>query len=210
MLAASAIDDTVIKERGCWSATAPKQLERWFAGPKQRSLVPALVVPTYDVRGELAFCQLRPDEPRVVDGRTRKYEYPHRAPIIDVPPRVQPVLGDPHAPILITEQGRKQTRIHCQDSASSSAACGTGGNQPVRRQNAAPVLRTDRAQRRQGLPRRAPTRWKNRKSTAHSSGSSTYCGDATRTSASSTCRSGDGGAKTGLDDYLHDARQDPR
>ena len=108
LLARSAIADDVAAERGYWSATEPRQLERWFSSPAQRRLVPALVIPTFDTRGEVAFCQLRPDAPRVVDGKTRKYEIPRGARmVVDVPPRVRPVLGNPNVPLVITEGARK-------------------------------------------------------------------------------------------------------
>jgi hypothetical protein len=74
----------------------------------QRKLVPALVIPTFDARGEQAFCQLRPDSPRVVAGKARRYELPGGARMaIDVPPRVRAKLGDPKAPLVITEGARK-------------------------------------------------------------------------------------------------------
>ena len=103
----SAITPEVAAERGYWSATEPKQLERYF-GPTQRKLVPALVIPIYDVRGELALMQLRADKPRVVKGRSRKYELPVGCRLaLDVPPRVRPMLGDPSIPIVVTEGARK-------------------------------------------------------------------------------------------------------
>ena len=107
LLDKSAIALDIRDERGYWSATERKQLERWFGGT-QSKLVPALVIPTYDVRGEMVLCQLRPDEPRVVKGRTRKYEFPYGTTMaLDVPPRVQPKLADPKKPLLITEGARK-------------------------------------------------------------------------------------------------------
>lgn len=107
MLARSAISGMVAKERGYWSATEPKELERWF-GATQRRLVPALVLPTFDARGEVVFSQLRPDQPRTVDGRLRKYELPHGTRMaVDVPPRARPVLGDPAKPLVVTEGAKK-------------------------------------------------------------------------------------------------------
>jgi hypothetical protein len=107
MLAHAAISETIAAARGYWSATQPKQLDLWF-GPTQRKLVPALVIPTHDVNGEVAFCQLRPDEPRTVDGRVRKYELPRGARMaVDVPPTVRPLLGDPSVPLIITEGVKK-------------------------------------------------------------------------------------------------------
>jgi hypothetical protein len=107
LLDASAIAPEVAAARGYWTATRPGELERWF-GQTQRRLVPALVIPTYDVRGEVVFCQLRPDQPRTVDGRVRKYELPYKARMaLDVPPAVRAVLGDPSVPLVICEGARK-------------------------------------------------------------------------------------------------------
>ena len=117
LISDSAITEEVAAERGYWSATKPAELVRWF-GATQRKLVPALVIPIYDVRGDLALMQLRPDEPRVVDGRIRKYELPARCRVVlDVPPRVRPMLGDPSIPLLVTEGSRK-----C-DAAVSAGLC---------------------------------------------------------------------------------------
>jgi hypothetical protein len=117
LLRASAISEEVAAQRGYWSATSAKQLERQF-GATQRRLVPALVIPTLDVRGEVCFCQLRPDEPRVVNGRTRKYELPWQAKMaLDVPPAARGALGDPQVPLLVTEGARKA------DAAVSAGLC---------------------------------------------------------------------------------------
>lgn len=107
LLDGSAISGDIAAERGYWSATEAKQLDRLF-GPAQRKLVPALVIPTWDPRGERVFSQLRPDSPRVVKGKANKYELPGGTRMaIDVPPRVQPALGNPQVPLIITEGARK-------------------------------------------------------------------------------------------------------
>jgi hypothetical protein len=107
MIEASAITGDVAAARGYWSATKAKELERHF-GPTQRRLAPALVVPVYDVHGEVAFRQLRPDEPRTVDGKVRKYEMPHGVRMaVDVPPAARPMIGNPTIPLVITEGVRK-------------------------------------------------------------------------------------------------------
>jgi hypothetical protein len=117
LLRASAISEEVAAQRGYWSATAPKELERHF-GTTQRKLVPALVIPTFDVRGEVCFSQLRPDEPRVVKGHARKYELPYQARMaLDVPLAARAALGDPQVPLVVTEGARKA------DSAVSAGLC---------------------------------------------------------------------------------------
>ncbi len=117
LLRASAISDDVAAERGYWSAERPGELVQVF-GREQRKLVPALVIPTFDVHGEVCFSQLRPDRPRVVKGRSRKYEMPYGARMaLDVPPAVRGVLGDPTVPLLFTEGARKA------DAAVSAGLC---------------------------------------------------------------------------------------
>lgn len=102
-LAASAIDPAVAAERGYVSADTRAQLERYGFGPAQRR-PPALIIPLHGVTGALVGHQLRPDEPRMVGGRTAKYETKLGQPmVLDVPPRVQPHLGDPARPLVFTE-----------------------------------------------------------------------------------------------------------
>jgi hypothetical protein len=106
LIRASAISDGVAQRRGYWSALKTGELERYF-GRSQR-LAPGLVIPTYDVFGEVVFHQLRPDAPRVVKGRVRKYEIPFGTRMaIDVPPGVRGSLDNPAVPLLITEGARK-------------------------------------------------------------------------------------------------------
>ena len=105
LIEASSITSEVAADRGYWSATEPGQLREF--GDHQRQLVPALVIPTWTVHGRVAFSQLRPDDPRV-EGKPRKYELPVGCRlVIDVPPRVRPILADPRVPLLITEGARK-------------------------------------------------------------------------------------------------------
>jgi hypothetical protein len=66
--------------------------------------VPALVIPLWNVLGERAGAQLRPDTPRMLDGKPAKYETrAGQKMLLDVPPRVRPHLGDPARPLVITE-----------------------------------------------------------------------------------------------------------
>jgi hypothetical protein len=71
--------------------------------------VPGLLIPIWNLSGQIALHQLRPDSPRVTkDGKPIKYETPAGARlVIDVPPAVRPVLGDPSVPLIITEGVRK-------------------------------------------------------------------------------------------------------
>jgi hypothetical protein len=66
--------------------------------------VPALVIPSWNVLGEVATFQFRPDHPRVVKGRVSKFELPRGAALsVDVPPRVLPLLTNVDVPLFITE-----------------------------------------------------------------------------------------------------------
>ena len=64
-------------------------LERLGFGKSQRN-APALVIPVWNVHGERATYQARPDTPRVKDGKPLKYETPAKTTMaLDVPPAVQ-------------------------------------------------------------------------------------------------------------------------
>jgi hypothetical protein len=117
LLAASAIAAEVAAARGYRSVTEKKVLARCgFSAVQQR--VPALLIPVWDVCGEVALYQARPDDPRVKDGKTIKYETRRGAQmVVDVPPRVRSQLGDPRTPLLVTEGVRKA------DSAVSVGLC---------------------------------------------------------------------------------------
>jgi hypothetical protein len=102
-LKSSAITPAVARERGYVTADQKTQLERYGFSSAQRR-VPALVIPLHDVFGEIAGYQIRPDQPRVLSGRTMKYESRlGQKMILDVPPRVHPHLGDPTRPLVATE-----------------------------------------------------------------------------------------------------------
>ena len=102
-LAASTVSPEVAAERGYVSADTKAQLERYGFGPPQRR-PPALVVPLHGVTGDVVGHQLRADDPRSVGGRLAKYETrTGQHSVLDVPPRVRPLLGDPAVPLVITE-----------------------------------------------------------------------------------------------------------
>ena len=106
MLALSAISGTIARERGYFSVSDKKQLTGMF-GPSQR-LAPGLVIPVMNVYRETVFYQLRPDSPRVVDGRVRKYETPAKVKMaLDVLPSTQNHIHDPKVTLWITEGIRK-------------------------------------------------------------------------------------------------------
>lgn len=117
-LAASAVSAEVAADRGYVSADTKAQLERCGFSVAQRR-PPALVIPIYGVTGEIVGHQARPDNPRNLSGRPVKYETAAggRA-VLDVPRRVQPMLGDPAVPLVVTEGP-----IKADAAASVGLAC---------------------------------------------------------------------------------------
>jgi hypothetical protein len=103
----SGISEEIITTRGYFTATTKVQLkELGFADIQRR--VPALVLPVYNVYGDLATYQARPDQPRVKNGKTIKYEMPHGTRmVLDIPPSSGRYLGDPTRPLWITEGVKK-------------------------------------------------------------------------------------------------------
>jgi hypothetical protein len=116
----SAISPEVARARGYRSVTKKAELESLGFSRKQ-CLVPALLIPIWDVRGEPATYQARPDSPRVRKGKVVKYETPEGSHmVLDVSPLARPWLGDPSRLLLITEGIRKA------DSAVSLGLCCIG------------------------------------------------------------------------------------
>jgi len=116
-LAESGISPKVAKERGYRSITKKADLIRLGFSPRQ-SRVPALLILIFGVTGEIVGYQIRPDVPRIKDGKALKYETPAKTKIrLDVPPGAQQFIGDPSRPLLITEGSRKA------DSAVTQGYC---------------------------------------------------------------------------------------
>ena len=107
MLRASIRGD-VIEGRGYFSVENRGELERLGFGRSQQ-IVPTLAIPIHGVvNGESPWYVHRPDEPRVKDGRPRKYEIPAgRKMSLDVPPGVRDGLTNPALPLFITEGSKK-------------------------------------------------------------------------------------------------------
>ncbi|CAN5558854.1 hypothetical protein BH09CHL1_BH09CHL1_14170 [soil metagenome] len=101
----SAISPNVITIRGYRSVTGVELHGSAFKEYQQRS---GLLIPIYNVHGDLATHQLRPDVPRVKDGKAIKYETPAGSHLcIDVHPSVTPLLDDPKMRLVITEGTKK-------------------------------------------------------------------------------------------------------
>ncbi len=117
LLAASAISDEVAEARGYRSVEQKARLtELGFASTQAR--VPSLLIPIWNVHGQIAMYQTRADEPRIVDGKAVKYETPLRSRmVLDVPPTCRKNIGNPGVPLFVTEGIRKA------DAAASLDLC---------------------------------------------------------------------------------------
>lgn len=113
----SQIASDVAAARGYRSITTKADARRLGFADAQCN-VPALLIPVWGVDGEIATYQLRPDTPRVKDGKPLKYETPAGSRMaLDVPRGIRGLLGDPAVPLVITEGARKA------DSAVSHGLC---------------------------------------------------------------------------------------
>ncbi|MBV9166214.1 MAG: DUF3631 domain-containing protein [Solirubrobacterales bacterium] len=106
LIEASAISAEVALARGYRSVTDKRELDGLFGPVQQR--VPGLLAPLYDVYGERRAYQLRPDDPRVKEGRTIKYETPRGLRMmLDCPPSTLEHVREPKVQLWITEGVRK-------------------------------------------------------------------------------------------------------
>lgn len=104
-LQSSGIIDVVASRRGYETVEDRTALSALGFSPAQ-CCVPALTIPLYDVRGERCSTIIRPDDPRVKNGRVIKYDRPKGvAQFLDVHPILtrQGVLRDATVPLIITE-----------------------------------------------------------------------------------------------------------
>jgi hypothetical protein len=117
LLRSSAISDEVAVARGYRSVTEKVVLGRYGFSPAQ-CRVPALLIPVWNLWGEVGGYQARPDHPRVLEGKAVKYETPAGSRmLLDIPPAAVDRLGDPAWPLFITEGARKA------DAAVSQGLC---------------------------------------------------------------------------------------
>jgi hypothetical protein len=103
----SGLTDEVISARGYWTATTNAELRRHgFKSPE--IIAPALMVPLHGPSGPLQLYQCRPDSPRVLNGKPRKYETQNGvSPQLDIPPTMRHLVGDPAVPMWFTEGSKK-------------------------------------------------------------------------------------------------------
>ena len=114
----SGLSSGVIAARGYRTVTTKAELGRLGFTTDQRR-VPALLIPVWDISGEVATYQLRADAPRINrQGKPVKYETPTRSHMaLDVPPSIRAQVRDVRIPLLITEGVKKA------DAAVSHGLC---------------------------------------------------------------------------------------
>lgn len=117
LVSESGIAADVIAGRGYQTITVRAELRRLgFSDIQAR--VPALLIPVWSARGEVALYQARPDQPRIRNGKAVKYETPAGSHmVIDTHPSVVRYLPDPRTPLYITEGIKKG------DALVSRGAC---------------------------------------------------------------------------------------
>ena len=103
----SGLSSEVIVARIYRTVTTKADLKsRGFSDSQLR--VPTLLIPIYDVHGELALYQARPDEPRIKNGKPIKYEtLAGGRMVLDAHPSIRHQLADPKVPLWITEGIKK-------------------------------------------------------------------------------------------------------
>ena len=118
LISASAISAEVAGECGYRTITSHEDLRSLGFSIGQQVLVPGLLIPLHGADGRIFGYQLRPDQPRILEGRIAKYEtLAGLRMAIDVPPRCRPSIANPSIPLFITEGVRKA------DSAASQGLC---------------------------------------------------------------------------------------
>jgi len=110
-LKASAISAAVALARGYWTAKTKADIKKLGFGESQL-LAPGIILPMFNVAGELCGYQLKPDSPRSIpDGKKSKivkYENPKGSTAaLDVPRSARRWVVDPDMPLLFTEGIKK-------------------------------------------------------------------------------------------------------
>ena len=100
LIRASRISQSVAEARSYRTLRSAAAIKRCGFRDAQCN-APALLIPIYDVRGDLALYQIRPDSPRVVDGKLIKCETPKDSRmVLDAPPTAREWVSDPSRPNL--------------------------------------------------------------------------------------------------------------
>jgi putative DNA primase/helicase len=105
----SGLTDATVKAAGIYSEAVYDKLNaivNWKKFPKK--MAPAIVFPFTDAEGRNGYARIKPDHPRMVGGKSVKYESPKGQPTqIYLPPGVVEALADASRELLITEGEKK-------------------------------------------------------------------------------------------------------
>jgi len=102
------ISDSAISEHvghaRCYRSIETKAELKRLGFTDAQCRVPALLLPIYGVTGQIVNYQIRPDEPRITNGKPLKYEFPARSRMaLDAHPLIHAQLSDPSIPLWLTE-----------------------------------------------------------------------------------------------------------
>jgi hypothetical protein len=118
----SGIDPLVAAERGYYLEKTKTGLQRLGFTRKQQN-APAIVIPRFSPSGEKIAPQIKPDAPRLVEGRGKvrevKYESVPNAPVrLSVHPRTFDMMRDRRYPLWITEGDKKGDALVSRKAAA--------------------------------------------------------------------------------------------
>jgi hypothetical protein len=102
LLRNSGITEAIQHARGYTSVESAPDLRK-LGFPWQQCLTPSLVIPVWNLDGQVILHHIRPDQPRIVNGKVVKYEIPKgQQYVIDVPPLAQKGVLDQEKRMFIT------------------------------------------------------------------------------------------------------------
>ncbi|CEF48211.1 unnamed protein product [uncultured bacterium] len=132
----SGLSDEQIRRCGFYSASDPAAVAKLLGRADHEAVTalgPCLCIPFFGPDGRpLGYVRCKPDNPRVLDGKTVKYESPVGQPNrAYLPPATRAVLADPRVPLLVTEGEKKAARAD-QDGFACVGLVGVYGWQKKR------------------------------------------------------------------------------
>ena len=141
-LRASGLSDETIQAAGLYSETDLARLTRILGWNVPRKLSPSLVFPYFGIDGANGYCRVKPDDPRVCQGKPIKYESPKGRPNqAYLPPGNRCRLEDGQEMLLITE-GEKKSLALDQAGFVTVGLVGVWGWKVARQQRLLPELET--------------------------------------------------------------------
>ncbi|MEN3333087.1 MAG: hypothetical protein V7641_2452 [Blastocatellia bacterium] len=129
LLQESAIKDCVAAARQYETVNTKARLKALGFAPSQQQCValgaPALLIPVWGIDGQIKNYELRPNKPRIRDGKPIRYERPKGSSVcLDIPnlEAVRQSLRCGDSPLFITEGSRKVDSGISQELPASASA----------------------------------------------------------------------------------------